>query len=50
MVEETIKFEGESLMMWGCMTWEMVGMAYEINCMVDADLYVQILEEIFSKP
>ena len=27
LVEGTVKFGGESVMMWGCMTWKGVGMA-----------------------
>ena len=30
-------------MLWGCMTWEGVGMACKIDGKMDADLYVQIL-------
>ena len=32
-------------MMWGCMTWDGVGLACKIDGRMDADLYVQILEE-----
>ena len=32
-------------MLWGCMTWEAVGFACRIEGKMDADLYVQILEE-----
>jgi len=32
-------------MIWGCMTWEGVGMAGKIDGRINADLYVQILED-----
>ena len=32
-------------MMWGCMTWEGVGLACKIDGRMDADLYVQISED-----
>ena len=32
-------------MMWGCMTWEGVGMACKIDGKMYTDLYIQILEE-----
>ena len=32
-------------MMWGCMTWNGVGLACKIDGKMDADLYVQILED-----
>jgi len=31
-------------MMWGCMTWDGVGMACKMDAKMDANLYVQILE------
>jgi hypothetical protein len=45
LVEGTVKFGGGSLMMWGCMTWEGVGLACKIDGKMDADLYTQILED-----
>ena len=44
-VEGTVKFGGGSLMMWGCMMWEGVGYACNINGRMDAELYTQILED-----
>ncbi len=44
-VQGTLKFGGGSLMMWGCMLWEGPGYACKIDGRMDADLYVQILEE-----
>ena len=45
LVEETVKFGGGSVMLWGCMTWERVGFPCRIEGKMDADLYVLILEE-----
>ena len=45
LVRRTVKFGGDSLMMWGCMTWEGVGMACKIDGKMDTDLYIQILGE-----
>ena len=45
LVDETVKFGGGSLMMWGCMSWEGVGYATRIDGKTDANLYVQILED-----
>ena len=44
LVQGTVKFGGGSLMVWGCMTWEGVGMACKIDRM-DTDLYLQIMED-----
>ena len=32
-------------MVWGCMTWDGVGMACRIDGKMDADLYCQILDD-----
>ena len=32
-------------MMWGCMTWDGVGMACKMDGKMDTDLYIQILED-----
>ena len=32
-------------MVWGCMTWEGVGYAANIDCRMDGDLYLQILKD-----
>ena len=45
LVQETVKFGGGSLMMWGCMTWEGVGMACKIDGRMDTNLYLQIMED-----
>jgi len=36
---------GEDQMMWGCMIWDGVGMACKMDGKMDANLYVQILED-----
>ena len=43
--EETVKFGGDSLMMWGCMTNDGVGYACKIEGNMDAALYTNILED-----
>ena len=40
-----MKFGGSSLMMWGCMTWEGTGQACNIDGKMDANLYVEILQD-----
>ena len=45
LVQETVKFGGGSLMIWGCMIWEGVGMACKIDGRMDTDLYLQFLQE-----
>lgn len=49
LVEGTVKFGGGSLMMWGCMLWEGPGFACKIDGKMDADLYVNILEDEFQQ-
>ena len=44
-VQETLKFGGGSLMMWGCMLWDGPGQACKIDGRMDKELYVQILED-----
>ena len=44
-VQGTRKFEGGSLMMWGCMLWEGVGYACKIDGRMDGELYVKILQD-----
>src|SRR6201992_3863726 len=43
LVEGIAKFGGESIMIWGCMTWEGVGYAAKIDGRMDSDLCLQIL-------
>ena len=45
LIQETVKFGGGFLMMWGCMRWEGVGMACKIDGRMDTDLYLQIMED-----
>ena len=47
LVEGTVKFGGGFLMMWGCMTWQVVGYAIKIDGRMDGDLYLQILKDEF---
>lgn len=44
-VQETTKFGGGSIMVWGCMMWKGVGYATKIDTTMDAQLYTDILEE-----
>ena len=44
-VEETVKFGEDSVMIWGCMTWNGVGYATKIDGRMDGDLYLQILKD-----
>ncbi|KAF9440587.1 hypothetical protein P691DRAFT_687221, partial [Macrolepiota fuliginosa MF-IS2] len=39
------RFGERNLMIWGCMLWDGVGYATRIDGKMDADLYVQILED-----
>ena len=39
-VEGTVKFNGGSIMIWGCMTWERVGFATNIDGRMDSNLYL----------
>jgi uncharacterized membrane protein len=45
LVEETVKFGGGSIMIWGYMTWEGVGYATKIDKRMDSQLYLQILKD-----
>jgi hypothetical protein len=45
LVEGTVKFGGGNLMMWGCMGWDGVGFATKIEGRMDAELYVEILDD-----
>jgi len=45
LVEDTIKFGGGLVMMWGCMIWNGIGMACKMDAKIDANLYVQILKD-----
>src|SRR6266478_1792263 len=45
LVQGTKKFGGGSVMVWGCMTWDGVGMACRIDGRMDGELYCQILED-----
>src|SRR5258708_35052493 len=45
LVQGTKKFGGGSVMVWGCMTWDGVGMACKIDGRIDGELYCQILDD-----
>ena len=49
LVEGTLKFGGDSLMMWGCMTWEGAGFGSKIDGRLDRDLNLQILKDELQK-
>lgn len=44
-VQETIKFGGGSLMIWGCMLYQGVGWMCRIDGRMDANLYTEILAD-----
>src|SRR6266699_1761504 len=43
-VQGTVKFGGGNIMVWGCMGWEGVGHLAEVEGRMDADQYVDILD------
>ena len=45
LVNGTKKFGGGCLMMWGCMLWDGVGYAYNIDGRMDGELNTKILQE-----
>ena len=45
MVEGTLKFGGGSLIFWGCFRWKGTDHSYKIIGKMDADLYVEIIED-----
>jgi len=45
LVQGTKKFGGGSIMVWGCMTWDGVGMACKIDGRMDGELYCQIMDD-----
>ena len=44
-VKCTVKFGGGSLMVWGCIGWNGVGVLSEVEGRMDAEQYVAILEQ-----
>lgn len=44
-IEETVKFGGGNIILWGCMTWDGPGFISKINGGMDAALYVDIIDE-----
>ncbi|KAL7285245.1 hypothetical protein ACG7TL_000339 [Trametes sanguinea] len=45
LVEGTLKHGGGSLMFWGCFGWQGTGHSCKIDGKMDADLYVEIIED-----
>jgi transposase len=45
LVQQTTKYGGGHVMVWGCMTWHGVGFAARIEGNMDADLYTRILDD-----
>lgn len=43
-VQNTVKFGGGNIMVWGCMEWSGVGQLAEVEGRMNADQYVDILE------
>ena len=44
-VQDTVKFEGGLLMVWGCIGWNGMGILSEVEGRMDAEQYVAILEQ-----
>lgn len=44
-VQDTVKFGGENIMVWGCMSWERMDRLAEIERRMDAQQYVDILKD-----
>lgn len=45
LVEKTLKFGGDSLMLWEYMAWDGIGYVTKIDGRMDGDLYLQILKD-----
>ena len=45
LVEGTVKFEGVSVMLWGCIIWDGPGYTYRIDGRMDGNLFIQILND-----
>ena len=43
-IEETVKFGGGNIMVWGCMGWEGVGNLVEVEGRMNGEQYVNILD------
>jgi len=48
-VQPTVKFGGGRIFVWGCMTWKGIGWMCRINSKLNAQLYVEILEDDLDK-
>ena len=43
-IQETVKFGGGNIMVWGCMGWEGVGNMVEVEGRMNGEQYVDILD------
>ena len=43
-VQDTVKFGGGNIMIWGCLGWESVGRLAEVEGKMNAEQYVDIME------
>ena len=41
----TVKYGGGNMMVWGCMSWNGVGMLTEVEERMDAKQYVEIMDQ-----
>jgi len=46
LVQGIVKFDGGSVMVWRCITWQGVGYAAKIDGRMDGNLYLQILKNL----
>ena len=47
-VKKTVKHEGGSIMVWGCISWKGVGQLHRVDGTMNADQYCQSLEESYN--
>jgi hypothetical protein len=48
-VKKTVKHEGGSIIVWGCISWKEPGRLYCVDERMDGSEYCQILEDVFLK-
>ena len=46
-IKPTVKFDGESVMFWGCFSWDGVGPLIPVEKIINSDIYVNILANYF---
>jgi hypothetical protein len=46
-VKKTVKHEGGSIIVWGCISWKKPGRLYCVDERMDGSKYCQILEDAF---